>query len=419
MSFLAPGWIGLAALASLAVVAIHLIAWRLPRSVVLPTARFVPDEPARRAARTIRPADLALLVLRVTVLMAGGLAMARPVIQASPRGSATVVALARVGSTGDTTTLRDSVRGIPRSGRTVFVIFDTTASVIADEDAAIAEAARGDAGTSLSVGLLAAIREARRLEQDYDTVRVTLVAPFTRRSFDNATRSIREAWPDSIRTIRVRLGAPVAVGSKVEIDADDSDPVVAGIRLAQSNGLIRGNVRVVRGRLTSERADSGIVVVVWPKAAPDAQSRTDAIHAGGVTAIGYFTQTAPGDSGRVIARWVNGAPAARELARENGCVRIVGFDVPDVGDLVLTPSFQHLAAEVLSPCGGDRGIDLATDSLVAALVAPAADPSVPKLPDVGARDRLAAILMLVAVLLGILELRIRSRTRPALVEQGA
>ena len=73
MNFLAPGWIAIAAVASVAVAAIHLIAWRQPRAVKLPTARFVPDEPARRAARTVRPADPALMALRIVILMAGGL----------------------------------------------------------------------------------------------------------------------------------------------------------------------------------------------------------------------------------------------------------------------------------------------------------------------------------------------------------
>src|SRR5687767_9003769 len=149
MNFAAPGWIGLAALASLAVVAIHLIAWRLPRTVVLPTARFVPDEPARRAARTIRLADLALLALRVAVLMLGGVAMARPVFESWPSGSATVIAMASV---GDSAARTDSVRAVPRTEHTSFVVFDTTANVFTESSSL--PNARQTGEYSLTVGLL-------------------------------------------------------------------------------------------------------------------------------------------------------------------------------------------------------------------------------------------------------------------------
>ncbi|HWP71906.1 MAG TPA: BatA domain-containing protein, partial [Gemmatimonadaceae bacterium] len=120
MTFLAPAWLGLAAGAALAVVAIHLIAWRLPRVVVFPTARFVPDEPARRAARTVRPSDLGLLALRVGIIMAGGLALARPRLDAKPGGTALVVAIER-SSLGDTTALRDSLRTLPAAERTSII----------------------------------------------------------------------------------------------------------------------------------------------------------------------------------------------------------------------------------------------------------------------------------------------------------
>src|SRR5687767_9843197 len=125
MIFVAPVWIPLAAGAALAVVAIHLIAWRQPRVVALPTARFVPDEPARLAARAIRPSDLALLALRVAIVLAGGLALAKPRLGVAPDGSATVIALDS--SIEDTLSVRDSLRGIASSDLVRFVVFDTAA----------------------------------------------------------------------------------------------------------------------------------------------------------------------------------------------------------------------------------------------------------------------------------------------------
>ena len=415
MNFAAPGWIGLAVLASLAVVAIHLIAWRLPRTVMLPTARFVPDEPARRAARTVRLADLVLLALRVSIVMTAGVAMARPTFEARPSGSATVIALS--GGSGDSLVLRDSVRAAQRGQHNAFIVFDTAAQVLSTEASALSTAHRaGDA--SLTVGLLAAIREARRLRQQYDTVRIVVVSPFARRSFDNATHAVRATWPDSVHLMPIPLGEIAPEPTTIEVESTGDDPVVAGIRLARANGLIHGESRVIREG-PAPAPSPGMTLVLWPRTGPDDQQRVDAVHANGVTAIGQFIATSLGDSGRVIARWVNGSPAAREVVRDGVCVRLIGFDVPDVGDFVLTPSFQRLAAELLAPCGGLRHAEVAPDSVLAALSAPVADVP-PAIQQAGeSRNRIAAILMVLAVLLGIAELLTRRRSVPALVEQGA
>ena len=413
MNFIAPGWIGLAAVASLAVVAIHLIAWRLPRTVVLPTARFVPDEPARRAARTIRLADLALLALRVAILMLGGIAMARPVFESRPSGLATVIAVAAI---GDSAAWTESVRAIPRANHASFVVFDTTAQVFTEF--ASLPGSRQGGEYSLTVGLLAAIREARRLRQEYDTVRIALVAPFARSSFDNATSDVRAMWPDSIRLIRIPHAAEAPTPAHVEFTASGDDPVVAGIRLAQSNGLIRGKSRVIReGRATSP--DSGQAVVLWPRTTPNDSERLDAVYAGGMTAIGAFTMTPLGDSGTVIARWMNGAPAAREILSGGGCIRSIGFDVPDLGDFVLTPSFQRLVAELLAPCGAMRQSSIAPDSMIASLSAPTSGSSTRVLVSDDPRNRTAAIIMVLAMLLALAELLVRRRSAPVLAERGA
>ena len=413
MSVVAPGWLGVAALASLAIVAIHLIAWRLPRTVALPTARFVPDEPARRAARTIRLADLMLLVLRVAVVLLGGVAMARPVFESRPSGSATVIAVASV---GDSAVRTDSVRAIPHADHTSFVVFDTTAQVV-DESSAL-RASPGSGEYSLSAGLLAAIREARRLQQAYDTVRIALVAPFARSSFDNATSDVRAMWPDSIRLVRIPLPARVPALAQLEFETSGDDPVVAGIRLARANGLIRGKSRVIREG-SAAPPDAGELILLWPRAIRHDSARTDAVYAGGMTAIGQFTPMPLGDSGSVIARWMNGEPAATELQRAGGCIRRIGFDVPDGGDFVLTPSFQRLTAELLAPCGGMHETAQAPDSLVASLSQPSPGSSTRVRLSDDSRNRTAAIIMVLAILLGLAELVVRRRSAPTIVEQGA
>lgn len=413
MNFLAPGWIGLALLASVGVVAIHLISWRLPRTVALPTARFVPDEPARRAARTIRPADLTLLALRIAILLAGGLALARPVFERTPDGTATVIAVEQSGPSADTA----AVRRIERTGNTTYVVFDTVARVVGDEASALAALMEPSAAPSLSVGLVASIREARRLQSEYDTVRIVVASALRRDAFDNATLEVRALWPDSIRVIELPSADKPVAPVRVTVDADIADPIVAGIRLAESNGLLRGESRVIRKPAAGEVARAGEALVYWP-VAPNARERVAGIHAAGVTAIGHLIPIPLVDSGRVIARWTDGKPAAVERARDGGCVRSIGFDVPDLGDFTLTPSFQRLAAVLLAPCGGLQRTEPAPDSLIRALAAPTQGTvTASGIPDQG--NRMAALLMILAVLLGGLEWWVRQRSVPRLEERVA
>jgi hypothetical protein len=419
MSFFAPGWIGLAALASIAIAAIHLIAWRLPRTMVLPTARFVPDEPARRAARTVRPSDLALLALRIAILMAAGLALARPVFESAPSGVATVVAVERANYGAGVGSLRDSLRSLPRADVTSFVLFDTAAATVASEDEAIAGAARtGGNESSLTVGLITAIREARALSRDYQSVRIVLVSSFASETFDNAIRDVRRTWPDSIRIVRIPAATPAPVSGSVQSSSTSDDAVLAGIRLAKANGLLKGESRVVRDAATaadSAWVDSGRVLVLWPRAEADAEDRVDGVHAGGFTAIGYFIPTSARDSGRIMARWVSGHPATREISLRSGCIRTVGFDVPEVGDFTITPSFQRLLSVLIGPCGGLRTPDVAPDSVLAELAAPPtiATGAITR-DDLGTPNRVAAIVMTVAILLALIELGVRRSRRASI-----
>jgi hypothetical protein len=413
MTFLAPVWLALAAVASVAAVAIHLIAWRLPRTVELPTARFVPDEPARRAARTMRLADVALLAIRVGILLTAGVALARPVMHATPSGRATVIAIDGSAS-ADASALLDSVRAIARDGATALVVFDTAAQVASDEaDVARWSSARRVPEASLSVGLIAATREAKRLSRDYESVDIVIVSPFTVESFDDATRGIRGTWPDSLRVVRVPAATILPQANSIEIPDAEDDPILAGIRLARSNGLIRGASRVIRDSPTAQdslRADSGRVLVIWPRLPATTGDRVDAVHANGYTAIGHFIPRPVSASGHVAARWANGTVAAQEVTHGTGCIRTIGFDVPDAGDFVLTPAFQRIVSELLAPCHGKDEIRVASDSLVNALVTPLPDSKPAGFADErDAPDRLAAIILILAISLSMIEMFVRRR----------
>ena len=79
MTFLAPGFLYGALAAAIAAIALHLIATREPRAVMLPTARFIPESSARAVVRAARLSDPWLLALRVLLLLLLGTALARPV----------------------------------------------------------------------------------------------------------------------------------------------------------------------------------------------------------------------------------------------------------------------------------------------------------------------------------------------------
>jgi hypothetical protein len=53
---------------------------------------------------------------------------------------------------------------------------------------------------------------------------------------------------------------------------------------------------------------------------------------------------------RVMARWVDGEPAAVEYTVGAGCIRDVAVPVPTHGDLMLRPSFGRLVSALGEPC---------------------------------------------------------------------
>src|SRR5258705_10426337 len=55
-------------------------------------------------------------------------------------------------------------------------------------------------------------------------------------------------------------------------------------------------------------------------------------------------------SGEVIARWVDGEPAAIEKPDGLGCVRSAAIPVTPVGDLVIGNEFVRLVASLSRPC---------------------------------------------------------------------
>lgn len=416
MRFLAPSWLALAAVASLAAIAIHLIAWRTPRTVPLPTARFVPDQPSRYAARALRLSDLALLALRVLILMAGGLALARPVFSRTPSGAAVVIAVERSAGMPDTAVVRSRLADVAvGAGHRAFVAFDSVSHPVTNETETlgIVGAPGAPATASLSVGLLAAIREANRLAREFASVRIVVASTFTPAMFDAATSPIRALWPDSIRLLPLSPSPVATTSDALTLISSGDDPVVAGLELARSNGFVHGRVRVVRGTpsgVDSALADSGLAVVIWPRAPDGTTERADGIVTDGVTAIGHFLPLPMADSGRVIATWVDGSVAALQLERGTGCIRTIGFDLADAGDFALTPAFQRVAAKLVAPCQEGPSAATASDSTLQAIAAAPDSAAMPEVPvETHTANRIGALLLIAAMVLLLLEMLVRRR----------
>jgi hypothetical protein len=64
----------------------------------------------------------------------------------------------------------------------------------------------------------------------------------------------------------------------------------------------------------------------------------------------------PGGEARVVARWLDGAPAATESTLRDGCVRSVAIQFPTRGDLALGESARRFVDALSAPCGGARDL---------------------------------------------------------------
>jgi len=392
VTWLAPGYLGLAALAAAAVVALHFVARRVPKPRPLPTARFVPEAAVRAPSPASRPTDLVVLALRVLALLLAGAALARPV-PAPPRAVLRVV----VAHGPDAL---PGARALLAPGDTLVV---------------------SETGT-LSAALVLARRTAARVGARADSLELVLVAPFVRGAWDAATAALRATWPGRAQLVAVahRPAPPIP---RLDLVAAPADPLHAAVRLL---GERRGPpTRIVRG--AARAADSafargGGALVLWPAGVETAQGGVadtiGAVVAAGTVVVAPFARTvrldeppAPaGYADRVVARWADGAPAALERTLGSGCVRSVAIPVPAGGDLVLRRSFRDVVAALTAPCGGSRDPALLDSVALATLRGPESLAAAAALGTLAAPRTLVAWLLALAALFLLVELVVRGRS---------
>ena len=390
MSFAQPWALFVAAGVAAVAIALHFLARRRPRPMALPTARFVPTRTVRATSRSTRPSDLLLLLLRVLAVLLVGAAFARPVLSPERRPLARVVVLDLSASVRSSAAARESAARYLRAGD-LLVVFDSAARLVAgDARDSLAGLHGDDAPGSLSAALVAATRGASLLRGHADSVELVLISPFAAEEWDAATGGIRALWNGHARLVRTEIAERPERARAVDARAEGDDPVRAAVLLqggsataaaaeVSTTSTTATDVRIVRG-LVSE-ADSawarsdGHVLVRWPAAAPDdwpRRNRTDTVGAvivGNAVLVAGFARAAlpPAGDGRVVARWVDGVPAATERVLGEGCVRDVAISFPARGDLALGESARRLVSALTVPCGGARDLAPLSESRLAIL----------------------------------------------------
>ena len=254
-----------------AVVALHFIVTREPRTVPLPTARFAPARPVRARARKIRLQDLLLLLLRVLLILAVGAALAEPVLDPPHRDLARIVLVDRSRAIADAAEVADSARALLGDGDAL-VLFDSTVVVARDGGRdSLAALVRSPNRGQLSPALIAALRTASDMREMADSFELAIISPLVAEQADLATDSIRALWPGAVRLVPVAASGANAAPAVVAIDAAADDPLRLSLSGLRSNSdTAASTVLIVRGAL--DAADSAWAtggpraLVHWPAA---------------------------------------------------------------------------------------------------------------------------------------------------------
>jgi len=422
MTFLAPGFFFASLAVAAAIVALHFIVTRQPRSAVLPTARFVPDTRATAVARARRPSDVPMMLLRVLLVLAAGAGLAKPVLKPSRAAEARVILADVSRSARDSIAIRDSVRAFYRNGDAM-VVFDSSARLVSENVTDTIEALKPTSRRgNLSAALIAALRAGSSLRDRADSLELVIVSPFAREELGAATDSIRKLWPGKARLVRVAAPASdtVDVTHRPEIIADADDPLQVTVELARKR--VTGNGQRATGN--GEREAEG-ALIEWPAssrprfAVPrEVRDTVGGVMAGGeAIVVSTFERvwSFPPDSLRgaeVIARWVDGEPAAIEKPDGTGCVRSVAVPVSPVGDFVIRNDFVRFVASLSRPCAQQTSLAPADPNAVARLEGKGGlAPRAAFQPQTDVRSELAPWLFALALAAAIAELFVRNRRR--------
>ena len=305
MTFLAPGWLVMGAVSSVAVLALHLLNRQRLSPRPFSTARFVPEAPVRAVSRTWQPTDVALLILRVATVSLIGVGLARPALP--PGRHTAVIVLVDRSPAADSADIARAVASLPSAPDTVISM------------------------SGLSAGFLGAHLAGARLSGRADSVELVVVSPLRAGLWDAATESIRHSWRGRVRLIRTAPRRDSGA-TGVDVDAAPDHPVRAA--------LARLGVR----------AGPGLVRLRWPST-PAIDTATG-VYAAGAALVGRLPRFSGGwrTGGTAVAWFIDGSPAVVEYSLGQGCERVVGFG-PDAGDGLIRAAGLRIVERLVAPCG--------------------------------------------------------------------
>jgi hypothetical protein len=385
MIVLYPGFLWAAGLVSAGVVGLHFLTTSQPRREVFPPVRFVPEAPLHSTALAVKFSDLWLLFLRVLAIVLIGAAFAQPRLAFMRQSAARIVAVDISGTVARTPAWREQIKQATAGAATV-ILFDTMAREVAASSAQLesspAPPTTATSPSKLSVALIAALRAAARLRDSADTIDLTIMAPFLAASFDAATPEIRALWPGRIGLIKSEVLRPGATPYTVQVEWADS---------AQS-------------KLWARRTSTDTVTGVYSQAATliapfERKWRLDAVRDARIT---------------VIARWLDGEPAAVEQDIDGVRRRSIGFALPQDGDATLRPEFVRFTEWLNSPGAASLALRPADPEALAALAGTGPVSMASAHPRADDMPPLAAWLLAVGLGLVLFEPFARRRVRRAL-----
>jgi hypothetical protein len=391
MSFLHPTFLWASGLIAAAVVGLHFLSTLQPRRDVFPTVRFVPEAPLHSTALAMKFSDGWLLLLRVLAVLLIGTAFAQPRFTLWRQSVARIVAVDISGSVVRSAAWRDQVTRATAGAATV-VLFDTTAREVTvgsrdsllslpllADDASSASAASPVSPGKLSVALIAALRAGARLRESANSVELTIVSPFLAASVDRATPKLRELWPGHIELVKAEAAQPSATPPSVEVEWTDAAPSPFWVRRTQ------------------DETSSGVYSEAATLIAPFERK--------------WRLAKAPDATTRVIARWLDGEPAAVEQNMNGVIKRSVGFSFPQQGDTVLRPEFVRFTESLKSSAGSSAALQPLDATALASLADAAPTSKAVVTPGSTTISPWVVVLLEVGFALLIFELFIRRRTR--------
>ncbi len=324
LAVLAPGYLWLAAAGVAVLLGAHYIVLREPPGSILPTARFVPAGrlSVRRWAR--RPVDGLLLALRSAAVILVGAAFAHVRVQTPRAPLISIVLLDESSDAGDPVAAARAAQSLltassNRNSLAVLILFDTAATERPPGtlDSLLRQHPTANrAPGSLSTALIAGLRTAASLRYAADSLELTVISPALQSEADAATDSIRALWPGEIRLVRLAAQRGTSADPQSRwISASDRD---------------------------------------WAPRAP--ADTVNAVTSGDIVVVDRFVRRWRyiGQGARVIARWVDGEPAAVERQQGRGCEREIAIPLPPPTDVANHTDLRDLLDVLRAPCGGSR-----------------------------------------------------------------